>query len=53
MKIELNKKYVYCETFIFLTVDECVAQGFKNKKPKIRETRFKLESEGVLQGWSE
>jgi hypothetical protein len=52
-KKELKKNYVYCETFVFVKIDENMAQGWRNKPAKIIETRFKLMSEGLLQGWSE
>lgn len=52
-KKELKKTYVYCETFVFVKIDENRAQGWRNKPAKIIESRFKLESEGLLQGWSE
>jgi hypothetical protein len=53
IKTELKKGYVYCETFAHITMDENKSQGYKNKPPKIVKFRFKLESEGLLQGWKD
>lgn len=52
-KKELKNKYVYCETFMFVRIDENKAQGWRNQKEKIIQVRFKLMSEGLLQGWRE
>jgi hypothetical protein len=52
-KTELKKNYVYCEIFMFVKIDENKALGKKNNKEKIIESRFKLASEGVLQGWKD
>lgn len=53
IKTELKPCYVYCETFAHITLDENKSQGYKNKPPKIIKCRFKLGSEGLLQGWKD
>lgn len=52
-KKDFKNNYVYCETFMFVKIDENKALGKKNNKEKIIETRFKLASEGVLHGWKD